>query len=168
MYNANWTELYHHGIKGQKHGKRRYQYPDGSLTPEGREHYGIGYRNAKKNIKTGLKIGAAGIGTQFLSGMAIGYSGARTSRVVNEYNSNWAGKEIPFWRRNAYYKDKHAAEDALKNFSKIVGAASVTNIAGGAAILAGLGIIGYGVAKAVKNREKLKNDDNKPNYYNNK
>ena len=28
-------ELYHHGIKGQKWGVRRYQNPDGSLTPEG-------------------------------------------------------------------------------------------------------------------------------------
>lgn len=34
--------LYHHGIKGQKWGERRYQNEDGSLTPEGREHYGYG------------------------------------------------------------------------------------------------------------------------------
>lgn len=32
--------LEHHGVKGQKHGIRRYQNEDGSLTPEGREHYG--------------------------------------------------------------------------------------------------------------------------------
>lgn len=31
------SELYHHGIKGQKWGIRRYQNPDGSLTPEGRK-----------------------------------------------------------------------------------------------------------------------------------
>lgn len=34
--------LTHHGIKGQKWGVRRFQNPDGSLTPEGRERYGIG------------------------------------------------------------------------------------------------------------------------------
>lgn len=34
--------LYHYGIKGQKHGVRRYQYEDKSLTPEGRVHYGVG------------------------------------------------------------------------------------------------------------------------------
>lgn len=34
--------LSHHGIKGQKWGVRRFQNPDGSLTAEGREHYGIG------------------------------------------------------------------------------------------------------------------------------
>lgn len=33
-------ELYHHGIKGQKWGIRRYQNPDGSLTLAGRKRYG--------------------------------------------------------------------------------------------------------------------------------
>ena len=33
-------ELVHHGIKGQKWGRRRYQNNDGSLTPAGRERYG--------------------------------------------------------------------------------------------------------------------------------
>ena len=35
------TELYHHGIKGQKWGVRRFQNEDGSLTAAGRERYGI-------------------------------------------------------------------------------------------------------------------------------
>ena len=34
--------LEHRGIKGQKWGRRRYQNPDGSLTPLGRQHYGVG------------------------------------------------------------------------------------------------------------------------------
>lgn len=34
------NELYHHGIKGQKWGVRRYQFSDGSLTPEGTKRYG--------------------------------------------------------------------------------------------------------------------------------
>ena len=33
-------ELVHHGIKGQKWGRRQYQNKDGSLTPAGRERYG--------------------------------------------------------------------------------------------------------------------------------
>ena len=35
-------DLMHHGSKGQKWGRRRYQNPDGSLTPLGRQHYGVG------------------------------------------------------------------------------------------------------------------------------
>ena len=37
-YFINDEELYHHGIKGMKWGIRRYQNPDGSLTPAGRKH----------------------------------------------------------------------------------------------------------------------------------
>lgn len=32
-------ELQHHGIRGMKWGIRRYQNPDGSLTPKGKKHY---------------------------------------------------------------------------------------------------------------------------------
>ncbi len=35
-------ELYHHGIKGMKWGRRRYQNTDGSLTAAGRKRYGDG------------------------------------------------------------------------------------------------------------------------------
>lgn len=35
-------ELYHHGIRGQKWGIRRYQNPDGTLTAEGKARYGEG------------------------------------------------------------------------------------------------------------------------------
>ena len=37
------NELYHYGIQGQQWGLRRYQNPDGSLTPEGRERFHAKY-----------------------------------------------------------------------------------------------------------------------------
>lgn len=51
-------ELYHHGIKGMKWGKRRYQNADGSLTAAGRKRYERDQReNAGK--KKGDKVGQA-------------------------------------------------------------------------------------------------------------
>ena len=35
------NELYHHGVKGQKWGVRRYQNKDGSLTSAGKKKYSI-------------------------------------------------------------------------------------------------------------------------------
>lgn len=37
--------IYHHGIKGQKWGVRRFQNADGSLTSAGRSHYNVGSAN---------------------------------------------------------------------------------------------------------------------------
>lgn len=42
------NELYHHGIKGQKWGVRRFQNEDGSLTEDGK----IRYRDLKKEYES--------------------------------------------------------------------------------------------------------------------
>ena len=48
-------ELYHHGIKGQKWGQRRFQNEDGSLTAAGRQRYDVG--EARKAALLGGAIG---------------------------------------------------------------------------------------------------------------
>ena len=49
------SELYHYGIKGQRWNDRRYQYEDGSLTPEGKIRYGVGQGHKKGKISKNLK-----------------------------------------------------------------------------------------------------------------
>ena len=44
--------LVHHGIYGQKWGIRRFQNPDGSLTPAGRERYGVGPGEGVNDIRS--------------------------------------------------------------------------------------------------------------------
>ena len=45
-------ELYHHGVKGQKWGVRRYQNKDGTLTKEGREKY---LAEAHEDVESSIK-----------------------------------------------------------------------------------------------------------------
>ena len=45
----NQNELYHHGIKGQKWGIRRYQNEDGTLTEAGRKRYGGDVTKVKRD-----------------------------------------------------------------------------------------------------------------------
>lgn len=50
------TYLAHHGVKGQKHGVRQWQNKDGSLTPAGRIHYGVGAaRKAVGKVGTAIR-----------------------------------------------------------------------------------------------------------------
>lgn len=52
------SELYHHGIKGQKWGVRRYQNEDGTLTPEGKLRYrssSLSVDCSKKNFSSDAK-----------------------------------------------------------------------------------------------------------------
>ena len=77
-------ELYHHGIKGQRWGIRRYQNPDGTLTPEGKAKYGtvdnFNKQNAAKNklasesSETRKAIGKSTVGG--LKGLGVTYAGS--------------------------------------------------------------------------------------------
>lgn len=52
----NNPELQHHGIKGQKWGRRRFQTSDGSLTAAGRKRYADDDSSGSNKSKTSSKI----------------------------------------------------------------------------------------------------------------
>lgn len=119
MYSQNdWRlyqsdELYHHGIKGQKWGVRRYQNSDGSLTDEGRKRYG----SDKQSYREYVSFPPNG-------GMHITTTPpANMARIPNgPYNANGkltkAGKEFQKQIDNAYDNytkfDKYGYEQADK------------------------------------------------------
>ncbi len=49
----SYYEIKHSGIKGQKWGVRKYQNPDGTLTPEGKIRYGGKYGKLRQKVDSG-------------------------------------------------------------------------------------------------------------------
>lgn len=57
MNSSTGRELRHWGIKGMHWYQRRFQNEDGSLTPAGRERYGVGSgRSGKETPKSGMSM----------------------------------------------------------------------------------------------------------------
>lgn len=60
-------ELYHHGIKGQKWGVRRFQNSNGTYTAEGKKRYSKDEKSERrKQIAKKVAIGAAIVGGTIL------------------------------------------------------------------------------------------------------
>lgn len=80
--------LVHHGIKGQKWGRRRYQNPDGTLTTEGKLRYGAsaGLRQINKATITKDKNGNRNYAGQKYGQQAADIA-AKTISAVSEYDA---------------------------------------------------------------------------------
>lgn len=151
MYTDNWTELYHHGIKGQKHGQRRYQNADGSLTPLGREHYGVGVRRAKTVAGAGAAVAGAGL----VNAGLLGIKRASTANAIKYYDkattvTGLAKATGTFSEGSVAAAKSFATQEAKKYTAQLLALPALSSPAvvapiaiGGAAALAGLGYIGY-------------------------
>lgn len=100
--------LAHHGIKGQKWGRRRWQRPDGSLTPEGYRHYYGDNPNARMT-----RLGVVDSKT----GKMLYQNPTRAQRKQNkaEYRSQIESHYGVDKAKKAYNDALSAQKDAYKN-----------------------------------------------------
>lgn len=97
------TSLYHHGVKGQKWGIRRYQNQDGTWTNAGKKRYGDSdgdlpssekktSNNAKKKVAIGVATGAAIVAGTVLTAYLVKKHGAKNISDIGDKAS--VGKEV--------------------------------------------------------------------------
>lgn len=87
----DYTEIYHHGVKGQKWGVRRYQKKNGSRTPLGKKHQKTLNREAEKKQLDEDTI--ASLKNQLLKGRRSD-SGELDARSLYKYRSKFTDKEL--------------------------------------------------------------------------
>ena len=117
----DYNSIYHFGIKGQKWGIRRYQNPDGSLTPEGKKRYlnpdgslnergrkELG-RNYLKDRKYAGRVARGALGTAAAAAFAKEYGWSKFSRM--------AEKEKNAFLKNAKENDIFVKEIGLEDYS---------------------------------------------------
>lgn len=106
MWQYNYTtELYHHGIKGQKWGVRRFQKKDGRLTNAGKKRYDSTDSEHKKKLSTAQKIA---IGVVSTAAIAAGTYFAHKYYQMNANTIIKKGKEFQHMGKEG--------EDLLKPF----------------------------------------------------
>ena len=92
------TELYHHGIKGQRWGVRRYQNPDGSLTLAGKKRalqMQNSYTELSQNKKYHDKNGN------------LTYEGRKKALKMKEKYSDLTGKQLRTFQNNTVQSSKN-------------------------------------------------------------
>lgn len=158
-----YYELYHHGIKGQRWGVRRFQNKDGSLTPAGKKRVtNTELRKERKDIeeKEYKKLYKQyGINEKEIRALDWGKKheldlddgGGGSSKAGNKYMSMW--KEINELDMKARVTSGEKARDRLiekygeKRVKSLERADKASGIAAASALLAFFGASLYVVAK---------------------
>ena len=118
-YVIDVNELCHHGIRGQRWGRRRYQYEDGSLTPEGEKRYEvvgkrtIRYEDTRNRLRA-MKTAAALTGAAVVAGKVY-----KTKKKIETAKkvASFSGTAIA---RSVIYKaSKVVKQRADQSYSKV-------------------------------------------------
>ena len=115
-------ELYHHGVKGQRWGVRRFQNKDGSLTKAGRKKYDSSEKTSgkKKAQESSEKLerrkqrGKRILKTALIVGGAVTVGAAAS---VGAYVLNKKGRQTA--DGSPFNKAKKMTKDDYKNFEDI-------------------------------------------------
>ena len=113
----NPKELYHFGTKGMKWGQRRFQNPDGSLTPLGEQHYGQhGSRSARGVSRDLRRMEKERAGAQARSD----YYSRRSQKAVAkaQLKAQKTGKPVKISAKKHRFQEKAAAYQKLADQSK--------------------------------------------------
>lgn len=111
--------LEHHGIKGQKWGRRRYQNADGSLTSAGRSRYGVeeakaDYKTAKKDYVKKVKQTRKEIRKlQGVTGLNVNKMN-RNRDAINEKSKALTKQYVDLVEKKAAYKSASKSSDKAK------------------------------------------------------
>ena len=141
-------ELYHHGIKGQKWGVRRYQNSDGSLTNAGKKRYGMPGAIAKK-----VAAGVAIAGTAALATYAL--ANPRTRQALLDKMKEISPKVKDFVTENGK-KAVKSLGDSAKKAGKAMSDAAMVSV--GTVVIAKLGnklATDDNASQAVKDRNRI-------------
>lgn len=103
-------ELYHHGIKGQRWGVRRYQNEDGSLTAAGRARYNVDVSGARENL---IKSKKAAIEAQKTYNKSYSQEDFNRLQAANA-QAYWARKDL----KSEQIKEKLNQEHKISNHRK--------------------------------------------------
>lgn len=112
MFSKNEEYMYslalcHHGTPGMKWHVRRYQNADGSLTPEGRIHYGVG--EARSNVSSSQANSSRSRSSYASSAQRV------AAKVLERAHANHVRKEM----KRAEKKERNDEQDKAKHPYKI-------------------------------------------------
>lgn len=79
--------LVHHGIKGQKWGVRRFQNPDGTLTPAGRARLTKEYRKAYKRLNDDMNNKSTNLYVDSYNRMAERMNNGLTDKYNSDFDN---------------------------------------------------------------------------------
>lgn len=112
------NQLKHYGIPGQKWGVRRFQYTNGSYTPEGKERYGVKTGNHKKaeNSKDNNKQKLNSKTKKILIGAGLVTLGAVAGYLLYKNRSVSKAQFPANWPKDALRGEKNDDKQQIENY----------------------------------------------------